>query len=246
MFSKSLCIDTLWTDFYGWSKLEYLWLFIVTAGIVGVSLATNAGPLEFVSSVTGIIGALLVAKGKLSSYIWGVIATVTYVVVAYKFNLKGEFFMYLLVFTPMQVIGYFMWLKYMRDGKIQNTHDVVKKFLTWKQRGYLLVGTVLGCIAYAAFLDYIRGSLPGLDSCTSILSLVATYLLMKRYSEQWLVWIVTNCIAVYMWCHAAGDNGGYAILMMWILFLLNSIYGAVMWFIDNKAKPNATPATTAV
>lgn len=240
MFNKSLCIDTLWTDFYGWTNLEYLWLFIVSAGITIVSVLTHSSQLEFWCSFTSIVGALLVAKGKLTSYVWGAVGTGLYIIVAWNYNLKGEFFMYLMVFFPMQIIGYFMWLKFMMNHK-NNTHDVIKKYLTNWQRVFLVIGTVLACAGYAEILKILKGSLPGLDSCTSILSLVATYLLIKRYAEQWIVWIVTNCVAVYMWTHAAGDAGGYPVLAMWILFLLNSIYGAVMWSKTRNKKHEAHP-----
>lgn len=244
MFSKSLCIDTLWTDFVGWSKLEYLWLATVAIGITAVSVLTNSSQLEFWCSFTSIVGALLVAKGKLSSYVWGAFGTGLYILVAWNYNLKGEFIMYAAVFFPMQIIGYFMWMNFMLKGKMENTHEVQKRSLSSWQRVFLVLGTALACFLYAEVLKILNGSLPGLDSCTSILSLVATYLMMKRYSEQWFVWIVTNCVAVYMWTHAAGDAGGYPVLAMWVLFLMNSIYGAVKWSPKkNKGVVNETPTT---
>lgn len=244
MTNRSLYIDTLWTDFYAWSKLEYLWLFITGAGILAVSVLTHSSQLEFWCSFTSIIGAVLVAKGKLSSYVWGAVGTGLYIIVAWNYNLKGEFIMYLCVFFPMQIIGYFMWLNYMRKGKM-NTHDVLRKTMSNTVRVLVTIGTVLACFAYAEFLKYLKGSLPGLDSCTSVLSLLATYLLMKRYAEQWIVWIVTNIIAVYMWTHAAGDAGGYPVLAMWVLFLVNSVYGAVQWFKeDTTENSNAAPAVS--
>lgn len=60
--NTNLYIKTAWTDFYGWSKLEYLWLFICSASIALVSIIMGGGMVEFISSVTGIIGAILVAK----------------------------------------------------------------------------------------------------------------------------------------------------------------------------------------
>lgn len=98
--NTNLYIKTAWTDFYGWSKLEYLWLLICSASIAIVSLTMGGGLVEFISSVTGIIGAILVAKGKLSSYYWGFVATVLYAYISFTYKLYGETIMYTLLFTP--------------------------------------------------------------------------------------------------------------------------------------------------
>ena len=92
----NLYVKSTWTDFYGWTKLEYVWLFVCTAAIAATSILMKSSVLEFISSVTGIVGAILVAKGKISSYWWGVIATALYAWISYKYQLFGEAIMYTL------------------------------------------------------------------------------------------------------------------------------------------------------
>lgn len=208
-------------------KLDCLWMITVVGIISAVSYYTNASVVEFASSVTGIVGAVLVAKGKSSSYFWGFIATALYTWISYKFKLYGETITYAFLFLPMQVIGYYLWMK----NSSNENYDVIKKVMSTKQRIVLFIGTGLAIAAYAEFLNLLNGSMPGLDSATAILSIVATTLMIMRYAEQWLIWMCVNIVAVTMWIQAASkhDDAGWATLAMWVTFLLNCVYGWYKW-----------------
>lgn len=225
----NLYVKSTWTDFYGWTKLEYVWLFVCTAAIAATSILMKSSVLEFISSVTGIVGAILVAKGKISSYWWGVIATALYAWISYKYQLFGEAIMYTLVFLPMQVWGAVVWSRKLNVSG--DRADVIKNYLTTKQRIWVSAGTLVAIGLYALFVAELKGSMPGLDSATAILSILATTLMMYRYAEQWYCWILVNIVAVVMWVQATlhHEGGGAVILVMWITFLLNSIYGCYKW-----------------
>lgn len=229
--NTNLYIKTAWTDFYGWTKFEYLWLLICSASIATVSIVTGGTMVEFISSVTGIIGAILVAKGKLSSYYWGFVATVLYAYVSFTYKLYGETIMYTVLFTPMQVIGGIIWARKLKVSDDGERADVIKNYLTTKQRWAVGIGTLVVIGLYAEFVSLLKGSMPGMDSATAILSVLATYLMMKRYAEQWYVWIIVNIIAVGMWVNLTihHEGAGAANLAMWVTFLLNSVFGAWLW-----------------
>lgn len=220
-------VSTCYTDFLGWSTKEYLWLFIATGIICVVSYVMGGGWIEFIGSVTGIIGAILVAKGKISSYVWGFIATALYLYISFQYKLYGEVITYALLFLPMQVSGYYYWIR----SSSEKETDVSKRVMTTKQRIVLFLGTAVAIAAYATFLRFLEGSMPGLDSATAILSIVATTLMVMRYAEQWLVWMLVNVTAVVMWILAVlhHQDQGFAVLAMWSTFLMNSVYGWYKW-----------------
>lgn len=230
----NLYVKSTWTDFYGWKPLEYLWLVICTASIGAISIAMNSTLIEFISSVTGIVGAILVAKGKISSYWWGVIATALYAWISYKYQLFGEAIMYTLVFLPMQFWGAVVWSRKLNVSG--DRADVIKNYLTTKQRIWVSVGTLVAIGLYALFVAELKGSMPGLDSATAILSILATTLMMYRYAEQWYVWVLVNIVAVVMWIQATmhHEGGGAAVLAMWVAFLLNSLFGVYQWRKQNQ------------
>ena len=139
--------------------------------------------------------------------------------------------MYTLLFTPMQVIGGVIWARKLTVSADGERADVIKKYLTTKQRWIVGIGTLVTIGLYAEFVSLLKGSMPGLDSATAILSVLATYLMMVRYAEQWLIWLLVNTVAIVMWVQATiqHQGAGSAILAMWVTFWLNSLYGWYKW-----------------
>ena len=80
-------------------------------------------------------------------------------------------------------------------------------------------------------LHTIGGASIGLDSATTILSIVAQFMMLARYAEQWLMWIIINILSIIMWAQSiiSQDGNDYPTLVMWIAFLCNSIYGYINW-----------------
>lgn len=223
---------TQWTDFYGWNKAEYAWLVTASAAILAISFLLGSTPIEIVSSLTGVIGAILVAKAKLSSYVWGVVATGTYAWIAYVYQLYGEAILYTILFLPMQFIGYYIWLRAAKqNSQKDDVVDVHKRLLSTKQRITIAILTAGAIAVYAVLIGMLRGAAPGLDSATAILSVLATTLMMLRYGEQWIVWIMVNTVAIVMWVIMVLEHQdqGWAVLAMWILYLLNAAYGWWKW-----------------
>lgn len=220
-------ISTCWTDFQGWSKGEYLWLFTAPAIICATSLIMGGGWIEFICSFTSIVGAILVAKGKISSYIWGFVGTALYLYISLDYKLYGEVITYAILFLPMQVSGYYYWIK----NKKSDSTDVIMKRMSTKVRWLVAIGTVVAIVLYALFLRLLEGSFPGLDAGTAILSILATTLMVMRFAEQWFVWVLVNTVAIALWISAVlhHETQGFAVLAMWITFWLNSVNGMYQW-----------------
>lgn len=208
------------------SRDEY-WLLAIIIGISAITIATSGSFVEYIASLTGVIGAYLVAQGKSSSYVWGFVATALYTWVSYKYKFYGETITYAWIFLPMQIIGLYYWMKNSNNGGA----DTIKRYLSTKQNIWLGVVTVVAIALYGLFLRELKGEMPGLDAVVSILSIVATTLMVLRISTQWTYWILVNVTAIAMWVQAVikHENQGYAVLAMWILFLLNSLFGRYKW-----------------
>jgi nicotinamide mononucleotide transporter len=55
--------------------------------------------------------------------------------------------------------------------------------------------------------------------------------MLKRFAEQWAVWIAVNILSIILWVSALLATGGndWTMLVMWSAFLVNSVYGYVNW-----------------
>lgn len=216
----------------GWHPWQVAWLLVANTIIIGVAIYMNDSPPGIIASVAGICCVVLVGMGKISNYIFGIINVVLYAAVAWKAKYYGDVMLNLLYYLPTNIIGWWLWSKNMND----NSAEVIKRRLTLAQRRWVAVSATAGILVVSGILKLVGGNLPLADSASTVLSVIAQFLMIKRYAEQWIAWILVNAVSIGMWVAALGTQGGsIAVLMMWSVFLVNSVVMYVRWFRDSKA-----------
>jgi len=214
--------------FKDWTLFQKVWLLTFTIINIYLYFAWKDTTIGLFASLTGMMCVVLTAKGKISSYYFGLINVILYAYIAYQSKYYGEVMLNALYFLPMQFVGWYMWSKYKDEDKTSD--DVVVSSLSNKERITWLIISIVGVIAYGLVLKVIKGSLPFVDATSTVLSVIAMILLVKRVSEQWLLWIIVDVVSVIMWVVAAIKGAGQAsMIVMWSAFLVNAIYGYYNW-----------------
>lgn len=88
-----------------WSLFEKRWLLLFTMVNLAVFFIADDTLLSLICSLTGMLCILLVAKGKISNYFFGIIQTSTYAYIAYSYGLKGEAMLNAFLYFTLQFIG---------------------------------------------------------------------------------------------------------------------------------------------
>jgi nicotinamide mononucleotide transporter len=221
-------MELLKNTFKGWTFFEKTWITIFTIINIYLFFAWKDSVIGLITSLSGMLCVVLVAKGKIFNYYPGIINVVLYAYLSYKQSFYGEVALNLLYFLPMQFIGLYLWKKHQSaQSESSDVHvDTLSKkaLLVWT--GIILVSTVL--LGY--ILDRIGGAQPYVDSITTILQIVAQIFMIKRLVEQWITWIFINIFSIILWFTAFMSTGNdVTILIMWIAYLVNSIYGYLNW-----------------
>jgi len=100
----------------------------------------------------------------------------------------------------------------------------------------LLLSCIAGIVGYAVFLHYMQDAQPVVDSATTVLSVAAMILTVKRCVEQWLLWIAVNALSVWMWLRVyLADGNSIAILLWWLIMLITGIIFFIRWTMDLKS-----------
>lgn len=224
-------------DFKGWSKLDYSWLFIACFSMIGITLMMGGSTISIISALANIVCVILVAKGKISNYAWGVVGVVTYAYLAYTWGYYGETFLNIGYYFPMQFIGMYLWYKNKQpknDTSLTDTVNVVQLPMVYKVG--LIIAVPILIFLTSEMLAMFGGKLPLLDASTTVLSVIAMLLMAMRLKEQWYMWIVVDFISIYMWytAYTDGNADGIATLLMWIVFTINAFYGLYQWNKINK------------
>ena len=205
----------------GWKPFEVVWVVIFLAAQIIAYVFMPDSLLGMISGITGILCVVLVSKGKISNYFFGLIFAYTYFYVSWGSNFLGEMNTALYVYIPSQFIGYFMWKQNMQSDN--GGESVIAKALTPKGWAILLLSVAIGTLCFVQALKAAGGSSTELDGLTTIITVAAQLLMILRYREQWLLWIVLNVLSILLWAEQP------AMYLMYSAYLLNSLYGYYNW-----------------
>lgn len=207
------------------------WFLIV--GVISANLAYSLlqrefDPLGSIAGISGLICVVLVAKGNIMNYLFGVINVSLYAWISFKAELYGDAALNALYYFPMQFIGWYSWI-----GKRETEGSVTVKGRAMRNshRVALLLFTLSSVAIGALVLRHYQDPQPWKDSATTVLSIIAQFLMVKRYMEQWVLWVTVNIISVVMWSvsFAAGKPHAALMVIMWSFYLANSINGWISW-----------------
>ena len=224
----------------------YDWFLIVGVIASNIIYSVLSGNVDIVGSVAGIAGVLcvvLVAKGSIWNYLFGIINVSMYAYISYNAELYGDAALNAFYYVPMQFIGYWQWRK--RGAAISEAEakgegvQVKARRFNFSQRLILALGCIAAVLAGGFILKHFGDPQPFKDSTTTVLSIVAQALMALAFMEQWALWIITNVVSVAMWCICVvrGEAHAAVMVIMWTFYLLNSINGMRIWLkLSQKAR----------
>lgn len=220
-------------------RIDRIWLGLLS--VVGVSVSTLLADtlFDFSVFVSGILCVGLIATGRRAGYLVGLYNSVAYASLAWRNGLFGEVYLNLGFYVPTGILGYLIWSRHLADDR-----SVVMRSLSWTQRAAVAAACVFGVLALSVLLARNpEQNTPMLDATTNVIAVAATFLMMGRYSEQWLLYIVLNVLTIGMWAYRylAGDTAGDLMMWMWTVFLLNAVFGYWRWTRGAASAASAAP-----
>lgn len=222
---------TFWT---GYSTFEKLFLALMLTMQIVVFCITPDTPLNIIAGIAGVISVVLCAKGKVEFYFIGFVQTITYLILAWQNCFYGEVIENVFYLVTM-VWGIFIWKK----NSVKNedgTEDVKAKKFTPVMWVLSIVGTVIATIGMGFVLTKIGSAQAYTDAATNVMAIFAQLLMVRRYREQWIWWLVIDLFCIKMWFVA----GNWSMVAMYIAWTANCIYGWYNWSKLNKIQNNST------
>ena len=193
-----------------------------------VFMITPDSWLNIVAGLAGVVSVIMCAKGRTMFYFIGFIQTVTYLVLAWQNRFYGEVLENIFYFVTM-IWGIFEWKK----NEVTNadgTEDVIAKKFSPIQWILSIAGTVIATMVMGYWLDGIGSAQAYTDAATNVMAIFAQLLMVWRFREQWIWWIVIDLFCIKMWFVA----GNWSMVAMYIVWTVNAIYGWINWSKLNK------------
>lgn len=222
---KEWTLKHFWLGYNTFEKLFMLFGIMLQIGVFALYPDT---PLNIIAGLAGVISVVMCAKGRTMFYFVGFIQTCTYLILSWQNQFYGEVLENLFYFLTM-IWGIFVWKK----NEVTNedgTEDVLAKKFTPIQWALSIAGTIIATIFMGRWLDSIGSAQAFTDAATNVMAIFAQLLMVRRYREQWIWWLVIDLFCIKLWWVA----GNWSMVAMYVFWTANTIYGWLNWSKLNK------------
>ena len=201
---------------------EYFWAYFALFGALiqtVVFLFTQDSYLSFISGLAGVFSVVLCSEKSISGfYFWSFVQIITFTIICCQENLYAK-----LVENAFYAItligGLFIWNKNKKDEKVVTRELTTLSFIILGVVNLLLV---FGCYS---LLNTTNDSMPLMDGLTTITAIIAQTLMIMRFREQWIFWLVVDLASIILWM----SIGNYYMVIQYVFWTLNCFYGYYKW-----------------
>ncbi len=176
--------------------------------------------IELTATGFGFLCVLLTIRRSVWCWPTGLIQVLLFIIIFYDAKLYSDLLLHV-IYVFLQFYGWYYWT---RDDA--GNEDLIVKSLPFSWLGFWLATTVAGTIGLgSAMASWTDASLPYPDAFTTVASLVAQFLLARRYVQNWGFWIGVDIVAI--WVYFTKELNATAVLYM--TFLILASVGLAIW-----------------
>lgn len=204
-----------------------LWVFSVLLITVSFFAFDGEGYLSLISALIGVTSLIFYAKGNPIGHVIGIIFCILYGIISYSFAYYGEMLTYLCMSMPMGVIALISWT---RNPYKKGKSEVKIRDISKKETALMWIPTILVTVIFYFILKYFGTAnlIPSTISVTT--SFAAVYLSYRRSPYYAVAYAANDLVLIVLWLLASmADRKYISVLVCFIAFFFNDIYGFISW-----------------
>ena len=176
--------------------------------------------IEWTAATLGFINVFLIIRRNVWNYPFGIAMVVLYCWIFYEYKLYSDALLQVYYFF-IQLFGWVWWLNH-RDP----TGRVYVERLPLGRAPLIAGGAVAAALGLGTVMaTYTDASLPYWDATTTVLSVIAQFLLARRILESWLVWIAVDVLSIGIYI----AKGLQPTAALYAVFLILATLGLFTW-----------------
>jgi len=217
-----------------------LWSSSVLVIIISFCAFDRTNYMTLCASLIGVTSLIFNAKGNPFGQLLMVVFSMLYGIISYTFAYFGEMITYLGMTMPMAIFALISWLKNPYNG---NRTEVKVNNISKTEMLYMWIGTLVVTILFYFILEHFNTAniIPSTLSVTT--SFLAVYLTFMRSPYFALAYAANDIVLIVLWIMASLCDVRYiSVVVCFVTFLANDIYGYISW---EKMKIRQQEITTA-
>lgn len=204
-----------------------LWVSSVILIIASFCVFDRENYLTLSASLVGVTSLIFNAKGNPFGQLLMVIFSLLYGIISYTFSYYGEMITYLGMTMPMAVFALISWLRNPYNG---NKAEVKVNRISKKEVVFMWILAAVVTVVFYFILAYFRTAniVPSTLSVTT--SFIAVYLTFRRNPYFAVAYAANDVVLIVLWVLASVSDVKYiSVVVCFVAFLVNDIYGFVNW-----------------
>ena len=204
-----------------------LWVSSVILIIASFCVFDRENYLTLSASLVGVTSLIFNAKGNPFGQLLMVIFSLLYGIISYTFSYYGEMITYLGMPLTMAVFALISWLRNPYEG---NKAEVKVNRISKKEVVFMWILAAVVTVVFYFILAYFRTAniVPSTLSVTT--SFIAVYLTFRRNPYFAVAYAANDVVLIVLWVLASVSDVKYiSVVVCFVAFLVNDIYGFVNW-----------------
>jgi nicotinamide mononucleotide transporter len=191
-------------------------------------------PLEAIAVLLGLANIVLLVRRSIWNYPFGIATVSLYGFIFFRERLYSDALLQIL-FLALNLYGWVNWAR-AKDGT-GDGEGLPVRAMAGAGIATCIVGAACATLAWGALMHrYTDASMPFWDASVAMMSVLAQYLLARRYIDNWAWWIAVDLVAVPLyWAKGLHLTAG-----LYVVYLLLSATGLFSWM---AAQRRMAPAT---
>lgn len=178
--------------------------------------------LEVIAVIFGIISVLCAKKNNIWVYPTGLVSTIIFVYILYKFSLLGDMLINI-YYTTMSIYGWYLWTR-KKNGIEEFPISTITNFDKVKAI-FIFIFTSLFVIFVYKWFEKLNVWTAYIDTLTTGIFFVGMWLMAKRKVENWIFWIIGDLISIPLYFH----KGLWFTAIQFIIFTFIAYFGYKEW-----------------
>jgi nicotinamide mononucleotide transporter len=178
--------------------------------------------IEILGALTGLIYLYFSIKQNIWLWPWGIITSILYVFVFFRSKFYADMSLQF-YYIGISIYGWYFW----KTGKMNPGEESAPVIRSNTKEWVIFVALTFLMTGIAGFgLDHYTDSpLPYWDAFTTAGSVVATWMLARKYLEHWLFWIVIDIVAMGTYIY----KGLYPTVILFSVYAGMAAIGYFQW-----------------
>ena len=181
------------------------------------NLNFNWSIIESVAVFFSILYVILAAKENILCWWAAGISVTLYIYIFFSVQLYAETGLQVF-YLFMAFYGYYNWNK--KEQSLQIIEWSISKHLF-----ILVIGAILTFLMGFYFATYTNAKMPIVDSFTTVFSIFATYMVVKKILGNWLYWIVIDTVSVYLFY----SRDLHLTSLLFMAYTIIAVFGYFNW-----------------